>query len=82
MNKFNHTLIKRLLNQFKPGFSSRYSTDMCLVHLPDKGSFVGMVKLNLQKEFATIDHIILLIELEALGLKMVQTISIRSATAC
>ena len=54
---------------------SRYSTDMCLMHLTDfirfqmdKGHFVGMVLLDLQKAFVTVDHTISLMKHEDLGL--------------
>ena len=34
----------------------------------DNGNYVGMVLLDLQTGFDTVDHIILLMKLEALGL--------------
>ena len=71
MIKLNHTLIKK---NFYANFSQD-STDECLIHLTDfikfqmyKGHFVRMVLLNLQKAFDTVDHNILLMKLEALGL--------------
>ena len=78
MTKLNHILIidqKKLVYKFQSGFRSRYSTDTCLTHLTDfikfqmdQGHFVGMVLLDLQKAFDTVDHDILLIKLKALGL--------------
>ena len=57
----------RLLYEFQSGFRSSYSTDPCLIHLTDyiklendKDNFTGMVLLDLQKAFDTVDHTILL----------------------
>ena len=65
----------KLLYEYQSGFQSAFLTDTCLVHLTDylnqeqdKGSYVGMVLLDLQKAFDTVDHIILTQKLKALEL--------------
>ena len=57
----------KLLYRFQSGFRKNYSTNTCLGYLTDKitpgfekGLFTGMILIDLQKAFDTIDHQILL----------------------
>ena len=59
--------------QFQSGFRGSYSTDTCLIHLQDhirkqtaSGHYTGMVLLDIQKAFDSVDHKILCNKLSAM----------------
>ena len=63
-----------ILYSYQSGFRKHYSTDNCLSYLTDKvrtgfekGLLTGMVLIDLQKAFDTIDHGILLDKMNCLG---------------
>ena len=56
-----------ILYKYQSGFGPKHSTDFCLSYLNhkilkvfDNGVFTGMILIDLQKAFDTIDHNILL----------------------
>ena len=63
-----------ILYKYQSGFRKHHSTDTCLSYLTDKvkmgfeeGLLIGMVLIDLQKAFDTIDHSILLEKMSCLG---------------
>ena len=69
---------KKLLFDFQSSFRSNFSIDSCLTYLTDyikiqtcKGLYKGMLMLDLQKVFDTVDHGILCKKLKAIGIKSV-----------
>ena len=69
---------KQVLFSKQSGFRSRFSTDTCLIGLSDyvkgemaQGNLVGMVLIDLQKAFDTVDHGILCSKLQAIGVTSV-----------
>ena len=65
---------RNLLYSYQSGFSKNRSTDFCLSFLNDKilkvfdqGLITGMILIDLQKAFDTIDHDILIQKLYAIG---------------
>ena len=63
-----------ILYNYQSGFRGNHSTNLCLSFLTDKilkgfdeGLLTGMISINLQKAFDTIDHEILLQKLKAIN---------------
>ena len=75
-NQLEHYLKeKNLLYKLQSGFRPSFSTGTCLTFLMDYirsemdfGNYIGMVMIDLQKAFDTVDHSILENKLKAIGL--------------
>ena len=68
-----------ILFNHQSGFRKAYSTETCLINLTDtirkelsKGNYVGMVMLDLQKAFDTVDHQILCNKLYFMGVRNIE----------
>ena len=78
--QLNDYLIENnLLYKFQSGFRGSYSTDTCLIYLQDyirdqigEGNYTGMILLDIQKAFDSVNHKILCKKLKALGVKSTQ----------
>ena len=75
----SHLVQNKLLYDYQSGFRQSFSTDSCLIHLLDfikcqssRGLYTGMVMLDLQKAFDTVNHSILLKKIKAMGLESVE----------
>ena len=75
----NYLVDNNLIYQFQSGFRGSYSTDTCLIHLQDHirnqtaaGNYTGMILLDIQKAFDSVDHQILCNKLSAMGVQSIE----------
>ena len=80
-----YLLNHKLLFEFQSGFRRSHSTDTCLLYMTDfirrevdDGKYCGMVMLDLQKAFDTVNHHILLNKLRAIGFDSLSVKWVRS----
>lgn len=72
---YQHINDGNLLYEFQSGFRKSFSTDSCLLYLTDfircemdAGKLCGMILIDLQKAFDTVNHSLLFNKLSALGM--------------
>lgn len=75
----NYLINNKLIYKFQSGFRESHSTDTGLIYLSDllkinisKGKYTGLLLLDLQKAFDTVDHMILCEKLKAMGVGSVE----------
>ena len=72
----NHCNESNLLYPLQSGFRNNYSTNTCLIHLHDfirselsNGNYVGLVMLDVQKAFDSVDHELLCQKIHLAGIE-------------
>ena len=75
----NYLTDNKLLFDHQSGFRQKFSTDSCLIHLLDHirtqsshGLYTGMIMIDLQKAFDTVNHDILCSKLKGMGFESVE----------